>query len=224
MSHLKLIIGNKKYSSWSMRPWLFLKHHGIVFDEVRIPLYTSTAAAELRQYSPSGLVPVLQHDDLTVGDSLAICEYIAEIYPHTQGWPQNSKIRALARAVSAEMHAGFSNLRSTLTTNLKARYHWQDCGEAVGGDIARIEAIWAQCRRDYGQSGPWLFGDFSIADVMYAPVATRFRTYNVPVSALSQKYIETVYALPAFQEWYSAAVNESEIIAQFESTDWKPAF
>lgn len=216
---MQLIIANKNYSSWSMRPWLFLTQHGIPFEEIRIPLYTPESEARLRQYSPSGLVPALLDAHLAVWDSLAICEYLAEIYPHSHGWPADRAARAVARAVSAEIHSGFTALRSSLTMNLKARYRWQQCDAAVMQDIARIEAIWALCRNNYGQQGPWLFGEFSIADAMFAPVATRFVTYSVPVSAQSRTYVDTVYALPAFQHWYDAALRETEVISRYELSD-----
>jgi glutathione S-transferase len=221
MEALTLIIGNKKYSSWSMRPWLFLQHHHIPFAEVRIPLFAANSRAALREYSPTGLVPVLQHGELTIWESLAILEYIAELYPQTRGWPADRRARALARAVSAEMHAGFINLRTNLTTNVIARYQWQECGEAVAADIARIEAMWAQCRHEHGNHGPWLFGEFSIADAMFAPVATRFRTYNVPLAATSRDYVETVHQLPAFKSWYDEARRETEVITENEYSHWQ---
>lgn len=215
-----LIIGNKRYSSWSMRPWLFLTHHGISFDEIRIPLSTPDTDAKLHEYSPSGLVPVLQDNGMTIWDSLAIMEYLTETYPQTHGWPAAVKARAMARSVSAEMHSGFAALRSNLTMNLKSRYRWKDSGPAVAKDIARIETIWAQCRNEFGKQGPWLFGEFSIADAMYAPVATRFHTYSVPVSSTSQAYVETVMQLPAFKQWQAAALLETEVIDQYEKKDW----
>lgn len=221
MSSLKLIIGNKKYSSWSMRPWLVLKHFNIPFDEIRIPLFQADSEARLRQYSPSGMVPVLHDGDFVVWETLAICEYLADKFPALPLWPRDLKARALARAVSSEMHAGFSNLRMKLTCNLKARYQWQDCGELVARDIRRIEAIWAQCRQTHGQGGPFLFGDFTIADAMFAPVATRFRTYDAPVSQLSRDYIEAIYSLPAFRQWHDVAIVETEVIPQYEYSDWQ---
>lgn len=219
MSSLKLIIANKKYSSWSMRPWLVLSHFGIPFEEIRIPLFQADSEARVRQYSPHGLVPVLHDGDLVVWESLAICEYLADKFPEIHAWPQDRRARAVARAVSTEMHAGFVNLRTTLTTNLKARYQWKDSGAAVAKDIARIEAIWAACRRDYGQAGPWLFGEFCIADAMFAPVATRLRTYAVPISPLSRDYVASIYQLPAFQRWEAAALAETEEIPQYELVD-----
>ncbi len=221
MDTLTLIIANKKYSSWSMRPWLFLKHHQIPFTEVYIPLNAANSRERVREYSPTGLVPVLKHGELTVWESLAILEYLAELYPNTHAWPSDRRARALARSVSSEMHAGFINLRTNLTTNVTARYQWQDCGETVVADIARIEAIWAQCRRDFGKNGPWLFGEFSIADAMFAPVATRFRTYNVPISATSRAYVETVHQLPAFKLWYEGALQETDVVPAYEYSHWQ---
>lgn len=219
MSSLKLIIGNKKYSSWSMRPWLVLSHFGIPFEEIRIPLFQADSEERLKAYSPHGMVPVLHDGDLVVWESLAICEYIADKFPERHAWPQDRRARAIARAVSTEMHAGFVNLRTALTTNLKARYKWKDSGAAVARDIARIEAIWAQCRRDYGQHGPWLFGEFSIADAMFAPVATRLRTYDVPITTVSRDYVNSIYQLPAFKQWEAAAIAETEEIPQYELAD-----
>lgn len=221
MSSRKLIIANKRYSSWSMRPWLFLTHHGISFEEIRIPLFTTDSEARLREYSPSGFVPVFYENDLVIWDSLAILEYVAETYPQTHGWPTAVKARAMARSVSAEMHSGFAALRSTLTMDLKTRYQWQDSGPAVAKEIARIETIWTQCRSEFGKQGPWLFGEFTIADAMFAPVATRFHTYSVPISATSQAYVDTVMQLPAFKQWQAAALAESEVIEQYEKTDRK---
>ncbi len=220
MQALKLIIGNKNYSSWSMRPWLLLKHFEIPFEEIRIPLFTSESMRQVNSYSPSGLVPVLVHQDLTLWDSLAICEYIAELNPHIPLWPKQQNARAIARAVAAEMHAGFSALRNTLTMNVRARYQWKDVSVEVFNDIKRIENLWQDCRTRFGKSGDWLFGDFSIADAMYAPVATRLQTYSVPVSPLTRNYIDTLYRLPAFKLWQEQAKQEKEKIDRYEYTDW----
>ncbi|MDH4121001.1 MAG: glutathione S-transferase family protein [Deltaproteobacteria bacterium] len=219
MDDFLLIIANKKYSSWSMRPWLLMKQLGIPFQEKYIPLYQPGYQQALAPYSPSLKVPALRHGPLTVWDSLAICEYVAERHP--QAWPQDPAARAVARSVSAEMHSGFQAMRSELTCNLGARYAWQACGEAVMADMARVEAIWADCRKKYGSGGPWLFGAFSIADAMFAPVATRFVTYNVPISPISQEYVNTVFQSPAFQAWQAGALAEKEVIPQYEYTHWK---
>ena len=220
MQALKLIIGNKNYSSWSMRPWLLLKHFEIPFDEIRIPLFTEDTPKQLKVYSPSGLVPALIHQELNLWDSLAICEYLAELNPQISLWPKQQNARAIARAVAAEMHAGFSALRSALPMNVRARYQWKDVGIEVMNDIKRIETLWQDCRTRFGQSGDWLFGDFSIADAMYAPVATRFQTYSVPVNPNTRNYIDTLYRSPAFKLWQEQAKQEKEKIARYEYTDW----
>lgn len=220
-SNLKLIIGNKNYSSWSLRPWLFLKYHNISFSEVWIPLYTPEGTEQLMKYSPSGLVPALVDGDLTVWDSLAICEYVSEMYLNGKGWPDDVKTRAVARSVAAEMHSGFQHLRGKLSMNLKARFEWNFVNEDVDRDIRRIEAVWEQCRARYGRGGPWLFGEFSIADAMYAPVATRFHTYQVPISDTCREYVNHVLQMPEMREWYAAGEKEQEVIAQSEVTHLK---
>ncbi|MBZ0092881.1 MAG: glutathione S-transferase family protein [Sulfuricellaceae bacterium] len=220
MEALTLVIGNKNYSSWSLRPWLFLKHNGVPFSEVPVALYQPHSA--LRQYSPSGLVPVLHHDDLWVWDSLAICEYVSERFLNGKGWPTNMAARAVARAVSAEMHSGFQNLRSNLPMNLKARYKWKPVSEATEKDIRRIVEIWEECRARYGNSGPWLFGTFSIADAMFAPVAWRFHIYGVPLGGIAQEYTQQLLELDGMLAWHADAVKESEALPQFEAQGWEP--
>ena len=207
---LTLVIGNKNYSSWSLRPWLAIKQAGIAFDEIRIPLYGEGSKERLLSYSPSGKVPVLIDGNLTVWDSLAICEYLAET--HSSLWPQDAMARAVARAVSAEMHSGFVNLRNHMSMNIRKNYTGLGMGEGVAEDIARVAAAWEECRRRFGAAGPFLFGRFSIADAMYAPVVTRFITYGVTLPAAVRPYVEAVLALPPLQEWISAANAENESI------------
>jgi glutathione S-transferase len=221
MEALTLVVGNKNYSSWSLRPWLFLKHSGMPFSEVRVALYQPHSA--LCQYSPSGLVPVLHHGDLRVWDSLAICEYVSEKFLDGKGWPADMAARAVARSVSAEMHSGFQNLRSNLPMNLKARYKLriQPVSEATEKDIRRIVEIWEQCRTQYGSSEPWLFGAFSIADAMFAPVAWRFQIYSVPLSGIAQQYTQQLLELDDMQAWHADAVSESEALPQFEAQGWE---
>lgn len=216
MNKLTLITGNKNYSSWSLRPWLVLRHCGIEFDEIRIALYRDDSAAKLAQWSPSGLVPALRHGDFALWDSLAIVEYINELYPQYQLWPADIRARALARAVSAEMHAGFSALRQNMPMNCRGSFPGKGMTPDVHKDIERICTLWRQCRHTYGASGHFLFGSFTIADAMYAPVALRFKTYGVKLDDVCQRYADTVLALPAMQEWIQAGCEESEVLEQYE--------
>jgi glutathione S-transferase len=207
-----LVVGNKNYSSWSLRPWLAMRQAGIAFDEVVIPLYQQGSKAALLAYSPAGKVPVLVHGERTVWDYLAILEYLAETFPAAGLWPRDPAARALARCVSAEMHAGFAALRAGMSMNLREHLPGRGRSDAVVADTARITAIWRDCRERFGDLGPFLFGRFSIADAMYAPVATRFRTYAVELDPVSQTYAETILALPAFLEWQAAAQEEPWVI------------
>lgn len=216
MTGLTLVIGNKNYSSWSLRPWLAMKQSGIAFDESRIPLYQPQSKAQLLEHSPAGKVPVLHDADITVWDSLAICEYLAERFPQSSLWPQDARDRAHARAVSAEMHSGFPNLRSCMPMNLRSSYPGRGHTPEVDAEIARIAAMWSDCRERHAARGPFLFGVFSIADAMYAPVATRFITYAVDLPPVCAQYVERLRALPALQAWYAAARIETEILPQSE--------
>lgn len=213
---LTLIIGNKNYSSWSLRPWLFLKHHGIPFEEIRIPLYREDSPARLAADSPSGKVPVLVDDGLKVWDSLAILEYLAERYPRTLGWPAAPSARAGARSLAAEMHAGFAALRSHCSMNCRRPASPKALPEAVGKDVARINRIWRECRERHANDGPWLLGPFGIIDAMYAPVALRFRTYRIEADPAAQDYLDTIAEHPAVAEWVAAGRAETEIIQAFE--------
>lgn len=216
MPPLTLIIGNKNYSSWSLRPWLAMRQTGIPFEEVRIPLYQPESRAALEKWSPSGKVPALHDGKIAVWDSLAICETLAERFPDKRLWPVDAAARAIARAVSAEMHAGFAALREHMSMNIRARRPGRGRTPECLADIARIQAIWTQCRTQYGDGGAFLFGDFSIADAMYAPVILRFQTYGVTLAGSTRAYAETMLALPALQDWMADAVAETERIAQFE--------
>lgn len=212
MSPLTLVIGNKNYSSWSLRPWLAMKQAGLDFAEVRIPLDTPETRSQILQYSPTGRVPVLIHDDLTVWDSLAICEYLAEQF--VGRWlPEGREARAIARSVSAEMHSGFSHLRQHMPMDCRARLPGQGRAPGVQSDIDRITEIWQTCRQQFGASGDFLFGQFTIADAMYAPVVSRFVTYGVELNEIAQAYADVIWALPAMQEWLTAAAAESEYLA-----------
>jgi glutathione S-transferase len=205
-----LVIGNKNYSSWSLRPWLAMKQAGIAFDEIRIPLYGEGSAQRLLRYSPSGKVPVLIDRGLTIWDSLSICEYLAESHPDL--WPAEAPARAVARSACAEMHSGFVRLRNHMTMNIRKNYAGKGVGPGVADDIARVFAVWQDCRTRFGAGGPFLFGRFTIADAMYAPVVTRFATYGVASSANLKPYLETMLALPPLQEWIAAAKAETESI------------
>ena len=211
-----LIIGNKNYSSWSLRPWLLLKQAGIPFTEIRIPLYTPDSKTELLQHSPAGKVPVLHDGDVTVWESLAICEYLAEKVPHQHLWPADPAVRARARAVACEMHAGFAALRQHMSMNCRQRLPGKGRTPEVFKDIARICAIWNDSRARYGDAGDFLFGEFSIADAMYAPVALRFVTYVVDLDPVSAAYVRAITALPAIQLWLADATAEAEVIPQYE--------
>lgn len=200
---LTLVIGTKRYSSWSLRPWLALKVAGIPFDEVEIALRQPETKAEILKYSPSGKVPLLKDGDLAVWDSLAICEYLAERRPSL--WPLDASARAVARSVAAEMHSGFMPLRRDCPMDVLADLPMAEIPDEVTTELIRIDALWSDCRTRFGQDGPFLFGAFSIADAMFAPVVTRLRTYHLPVGAVSQAYCDAIMALPAMKEWVAEA-------------------
>lgn len=216
MNTLTLVVGNKNYSSWSLRPWLAMRVVGIPFEEVRIPLYQLESKTQLAAWSPSALVPLLRDGDLKVWDSLAICEYVAERFPERHLWPETREARAVARSVSAEMHSGFTGLRSIMCMNIRRRY--PDKGRTPDSlrDIQRVLAIWQDCRARFGAGGDFLFGGFSIADAMYAPVVLRFQTYAVALEDACADYAAAILALPALKEWMAAAEAETESISKFD--------
>jgi glutathione S-transferase len=216
---LTLVIGNKNYSSWSLRPWLLLKQAGIPFSELRIPLYTTESKARILEYSPTGKVPVLIDGDVRVWESLAICEYLAEISPQSRLWPADRAARATGRSISTEMHAGFGDLRKHMSMNCRKSLPGKGRTPEVERDISRIVAIWETCRNQFAGEGPFLFGHFTVADAMYAPVALRFAIYDVELPPVAAAYAETLRALPAMQEWLAAAQMETETIPQFENHD-----
>jgi glutathione S-transferase len=216
MAELTLVIGNKNYSSWSLRGWLFLRHTGAAFREIRIGLDQPDTRTRIAQYTPAGRVPVLIDGDVTVWDSLAICEYLNEKFPAAGGWPAAAAARAQARAVAAEMHSGFQALRSELPMNIRARRRVTPSA-AAAADIARVLASWESCRERHGAGGPFLFGRFSIADAMYAPVVFRFRTYGILLSGAAAAYAEALLADPAVGEWVAAALAETEIVPSDEA-------
>ena len=212
MSRLCLVIGNKKYSSWSLRPWILLRHADVAFDEVRIPLYRPDSKAELLRYSPSGKVPLLIDGELKIWESLAICEYIAERYPAAGLWPSDPARRALARAAASEMHAGFAALRLELPMNCDGPRTGVQPSADAQADIERIVALWGDCRRHGGAGGPWLFGAYGVVDAMFAPVVLRFTTYRAALPADAQAYVATALADPALREWIAAGRAERDVI------------
>lgn len=216
---LRLIIGNKNYSSWSLRPWIALKAAGIPFEETVIPLYEPGSAEEIRKYSPSGKVPVLIDGDDAIWESLAILEHLAEKFPQAGLWPSDPRARSHARAVATEMHAGFQPLRQHCTMNLWLPVKPRPQPDEVMANVRRIEALWADCRARFGKGGPFLFGTFGNADAMYAPVVARFHNYGLPVGAQTRAYMDAVMALPAWQEWHAAAMKEKWIVRHNEP-DW----
>jgi glutathione S-transferase len=209
---LKLVIGNKNYSSWSLRAWLFLKESQLEFEEIRLALFTETWPSEIQRYTPAGKVPVLLDGDLAIWDTLAIMEYLQETYPGSVGWPSDRVARAHARSIAAEMHSGFMAIREELPQNLKMcqRRSLDDFSSTARTEIARVEALWQDGFQRYG--GPWLCGDFSIADAMYAPVALRFVTYGIDLTPAAQTFVTQVRELPSVQAWSAAAVEEEEFL------------
>lgn len=211
-----LIIGNKNYSSWSLRPWLLLRHFGVAFDEHRLSLDTPEFQAQIGEWSPTRCVPVLHDDGLVVWDSLAICEYANERWLDGRGWPADLRVRAQARAAAAEMHSGFGALRKQLPMNSRRQpdgYRWNSAAQA---DIDRVQALWRELRGAHGGSGEFLCGGFGIVDAMFAPVALRFIGYGVPMDEAAERYIHALTALPAMREWRAAAAAEPE---HLEETD-----
>jgi len=214
MASLTLVIGNRNYSSWSLRAWLLLKHLGLEFEEIVIPLDRPETREQIERQSPSGRLPLLRDGELQIWDSLAICEYAAELTG--QGWPRARAARAVARAVSAEVHSGFTTLRSLWPMNARARNRHTAITVALEEDIERIDALWNDCRGRFGSGGPWLFGEYSVADAMYAPVVLRFNTYGARISQAARWYMATVLEDAQLQEWLAAAKQEPWIIAADE--------
>lgn len=215
-SALKLVIGNKNYSSWSMRPWVLLRQAGIPFGEIQLWFDDAGRIAEARRYSPAGQVPVLIVNGDPIWDSMAICETVAEMSPGKRLWPDDARARQVARSICAEMHAGFRNLRSAMPMNIRASHPGKGMNPAVRKDIDRVCSVWESCRGHFGESGPLLFGHFTIADAFYAPVVMRFMTYDVALPPLAQAYADAVHALPAVQAWMAAARGEAAFVAADE--------
>ncbi len=220
MADFTLVIGNKNYSSWSLRGWLMARIAGIEFEEVIVPLDLPDTQPTIRKHSPSGRVPVLLHRGLAVWELLAIAEYLNELKPEAHLWPAALAARAHARAISSEMHAGFLDLRNNMPMNIRASYPGKGMTTAVRADIERITSMWRDCRKRFAGAAPkddgFLFGAFSAADAMYAPVVTRFRTYGVTVDSDTDAYCKAVLAHPPMKEWIDAAKNEPWLIAAYE--------
>ncbi len=208
-----LVIGNKTYSSWSLRPGVAMAHFQIPFQERLVKLGETTTAEQISRVSPSGWVPVLVDGELTIWDSLAILEYLNEKYPDKKMWPREARFRARARSISNEMHSGFQAMRSIMSHHLKKTYTNFDWSGAKA-DVARVKEIWRSCLQESG--GPFLFGDFTIADAMYAPVVNRFITYGIPIEDSIRGYVDAVRNLPAHQKWIQGAMEEDFIVAKYE--------
>ena len=212
MSTPVLVIGNKRHSSWSLRGWLPLRHHGIAFEERRLPLETEEFAREIVKYTPTRRVPVLIDGDTTIWDSLSIAEYVNERWLDGKGWPIERAARAHARTVCAEMHTGFVGLRSALPMDCRASGAAVPVDAAARADVARMRELIAGCRARFGGEGPWLFGRFSLADCYFAPIVVRFKGYGVPVDGAVAAWVEQVWALPALVEWVAAGRAEREVV------------
>lgn len=209
---MKLLIGSKNYSSWSLRPWLLLRQAAIPFEEELIPLSASDFAAQVRRYAPPGRVPVLIDGDIVVWDSLAIAEYVAEKWPDRGLWPDGIEARARARSICAEMHAGFAELRNRMPMNCKTSFTNVLFDVKVRSDVARVVEIWREARERFGAGGPFLFGRFTVADAYFAPVTVRFVGYGIDLPPVARQYVDTLQALPAMNDWLTAARAETEFI------------
>jgi glutathione S-transferase len=216
---LTLVIGNKNYSSWSFRPWIALRTAAIPFEEVVIPLYEPGSKERILSFSPAGKVPVLIDGDVRVWESLAIMDYLAERFPQGELWPKDAAPRAHARAIAAEMHAGFAPLRRHCPMNMWRPVKARELTPEVAADVKRIEAIFTECRERFGQGGAFLFGAFCAADAMYAPVVSRLHTYGIAVGPVAEAYKQAIMALPAWTEWRAAALKEPWVMANTE-VDW----
>ncbi len=213
---MHLYIANKCYSSWSMRPWLVLRAFGIAFDETVIPLRQHDTAGRIRAFSPTGKVPVLTDGEVKVWESLAIIQYLADTHPEKAIWPADRIAHAHALAISTEMHAGFQALRQACPMNLGKRFRTPALPDDAKANIERIEDVWRETRARFAHGGPYLFGAFTAADAMYAPIATRLDSYSIPVAADTRAYIDAIYAHPAFVEWRVAALAEPWVVDAYE--------
>ncbi len=215
---LTLIIGNKNYSSWSFCPWLAMAAKGIPFAEILVPLGHANTKQQLQQYSPTGLVPALKYGNLLVWESLSIIEFVNEKHPEAKFWPEDMEVRAIARSLAMEMHAGFRAVRQQLPMNLK-RQGSRRFSSAAEAELARFSGYVRQLRMEYGSGGPFLFGEFCATDAMIAPLCTRIRNYEVPVDPMTLDYVDAIHRLPAFQKWYRAALAEPWKIDEVDNID-----
>jgi glutathione S-transferase len=213
---LTLVIANKTYSSWSFRPWILMRHFGVAFDEILVPLAQDFTRAEFLRHAPSGKCPALRDGEVVVWDSLAIIEYLAELHPQLAIWPAARAARAQARSLAAEMHSGFAGLRGQLPMNMRRPARKHELTPAAAADAARLEEAFAQARQSFGQGGAFLFGAFSAADAMFAPIVNRLHIYDVAVTPLTRAYMEAMMALPAWREWSAAAAEEKWTIEKYE--------
>jgi glutathione S-transferase len=212
-----LVIANKNYSSWSFRPWILMRHFGLAFDEAVIPMAQENTRAEMLRFSPAGKCPSLRDGEIVVWDSLAIIEYVAELHPRLPIWPRPRAARARARSLAAEMHSGFQALRQLLPMNMRRAVARRELTPKASADVARLELAFAQARGEFGQAGAFLFGDFSAADAMFAPVVNRLHVYDVAVTAATRAYMDAMMALPVWQEWRAQAEAETWIIGKYEA-------
>ncbi len=217
MSDLILIIGNKNYSSWSLRPWILMKYYKISFREVRVALFKETTNGELENYNSDYKVPILKNGELLVWDSLSILEYISETFLEFNGWPQDPSARVMARSISHEMHSSFTNVRNEFPMNCRKQFSNITPSKAALREIERIQHLWVQAREQYGQGGDWLFGDYSIADAMFAPMVLRFYGYNIVLDQTGNSYIDTVLKQADMIDWIKAGSQETEIIERDEA-------
>ena len=216
MSKLTLVVGNKNYSSWSLRPWIFLRHHKIDFEEKWVSLFVDTTKGELAEYDSDFKVPILKDGELIVWDSLSILEYISEAYLNNKGWPDDRKARSFARSISSEMHSSFYSIRNELPMNCRKKFENISLSEGAEREIERIKGLWRKCRSEYGSNGEWLFGDYSIADAMFAPIALRFNGYGIHLTGIEAAYIDSVLKHPGIVEWVEAGKRETEVIEAVE--------
>jgi glutathione S-transferase len=216
MSNLTLVIGNKNYSSWSLRPWFFLRQHDIDFAEKRVPLFTAETDSQLEAYGSDYKVPILVDGERVVWDSLAILEYLSEQYLNGNGWPSDVTARAVARSISNEMHSSFTNVRGEMPMNVRKQFRNFKLSPAAQREVERISALWRRCRKEIAGEGQWLFGAFSIADAMYAPIVLRLHGYGIELGDVESQYVQTVLEQPVIQEWIAAGEREREIIEEDE--------
>ena len=216
MAGLTLVIGNKNYSSWSMRPWVLMRQLGIAFEEKKLRFHSTEWDAEIERWSPSRMVPVLWRGEQSVWDSLAIMETLAEWYPEANVWPREAAARVFARSMAAEMHSGFRDLRASMPMNIRASHPGKGMNDAVKSNIARIEELWGESRKRFGAGGPFLAGAFSAADAMYAPVVMRFRTYGVGLGPEAVRYCDSMLCAPGMRAWIEESLQEKEIVAEDE--------